>query len=228
MTGHIKLHRRLLEWQWLDKPNMVALFIYLLLKANFKKTKYQKIIIERGQLITGRLKLATVLGLTEKQVRTCLYRLEDSGEISIRRANKFSVITICKYEDYQSINNTEGQREGQQGASERATSKEGKKGKEEKNIIPTPIAWPENFVLGNIYSKKFEELNGHFKNLTEPGFLKWKKFVDFILKKGYEEVFNSKFISPQDFEKISPGFPEAIWDETLKELLSTGIETSMV
>ncbi len=89
MTGHIKLHRRLLEWQWLDKPNMVALFIYLLLKANFKKTKYQKIIIERGQLITGRLKLATVLGLTEKQVRTCLYRLEDSGEISIRRAQMF-------------------------------------------------------------------------------------------------------------------------------------------
>lgn len=81
---------------------------------------------------------------------------------------------------------------------------------------------PENFKLYMIYNKKFEELNGAFNKLSEKGFLQWKKFVDFILKKNYNEIFNCKFITPQDFEKID--FPESAWDETVKSLLSTGIK----
>ena len=34
-NGWIRLHKRFLQWEWLDKPEMVQLFLYLLLKANF-------------------------------------------------------------------------------------------------------------------------------------------------------------------------------------------------
>ena len=33
-NGWIKIHRKLLEWEWADDPNMVALWIHLLLNAN--------------------------------------------------------------------------------------------------------------------------------------------------------------------------------------------------
>lgn len=81
---------------------------------------------------------------------------------------------------------------------------------------------PENFSLTKIYTKKFSDLNGSFKELTEIGFLKWKKFVDLIIKKDYCEIFNCRFINPQDFQKLD--FPESKWEETIKLLLSTGIE----
>lgn len=96
----------------------------------------------------------------------------------------------------------------------------GEKGKESIESKETGI--PENFSLTKIYNKKFSELNGVFTSLTEVGFLNWKKFVDLIIKKNYCEIFNCKFINPQDFEKID--FPESKWEETVKLLLSTGIE----
>lgn len=81
---------------------------------------------------------------------------------------------------------------------------------------------PENFSLVNIYNKKYSELNGSFRDLTEKGFIEWKKFVDLIINKGYEEIFDCKFVNPQDFEKMD--FPEKKWEETIKSILSSGIK----
>ncbi len=103
MAGHIKLDRKILTWEWYQDANTCRLFIHLLLTANHKDGKWQGNIVKRGQLITGLLKLNEDTGLTIRQLRTSFSKLKMTGEITIKTTNKFRVVTICKYDTYQSI-----------------------------------------------------------------------------------------------------------------------------
>lgn len=105
MNGWIKLHRKIIDWEWFSTNDMLKFFLYLILKANHKDSKFQGHIIKRGQLIIGRKKLAETLNLSEQSIRTCITRLKSTSEITIKSTNKFSIITVCKYELYQSDNN---------------------------------------------------------------------------------------------------------------------------
>jgi hypothetical protein len=141
MEGWIKLHRRFLKWEWWDYPNMVKVFLYLLLSANFETKKWMGITIERGQLVTGRKKLASELKVSERNIRTCLSNLEKTGELTIKTTNKYSIITICNYDTYQDINNINDQQSDQPSTSNRpatdqqpTTTKEVKKEKKDKNV----------------------------------------------------------------------------------------------
>ena len=95
--GFVKLPRDFINWRWFDDANVVKLYIYLLLNAAFKPTEWKTETLEKGQLITGRKELATKLKMTESQIRTALSKLEDTGEISIKTTNKYSVITLLNW-----------------------------------------------------------------------------------------------------------------------------------
>lgn len=98
----VKLYRKLEEWRWLDEPNTFCLFIHLLLMANHKDTKWRGQEIKKGQLLTGRKQLSERTGLSERTIRTCLTRLKSTSEITIKSTNKFSIISICNWDNYQS------------------------------------------------------------------------------------------------------------------------------
>ena len=80
---------------------MVHLFLHLLLEANHEDKKWQGIIVKRGQLVTGRQALSRDTGISVQTIRTCLKRLQQTGEIIQKSTKKFSIITLCNYEDYQ-------------------------------------------------------------------------------------------------------------------------------
>lgn len=101
MEGFIVLHRKILAWEWFNDSNMVHIFLFLLLSANHKDNKWRGINVKRGQLITGRLKIKAKTGISEQSIRTALTNLQNTGEITIKVTNKFSLITIVKYDDYQ-------------------------------------------------------------------------------------------------------------------------------
>lgn len=101
MNGYIRTYRSLLDWEWYGHPDMVALWVHLLLTANYNDGCYRGIELKRGQVLTGRRELARKTGLTERQVRTCLQRLISSHEVTIKATHKYSIITICKYDSYQ-------------------------------------------------------------------------------------------------------------------------------
>ena len=103
----IKTYEKLLKWEWYGDPNMVAIWIHLLLKANWCDKKWRGITIKRGQLITSRTRLADEVGTSEQQTRTCLERLQSSGEITCETTNRYTIITICNYESYQGAKDME-------------------------------------------------------------------------------------------------------------------------
>lgn len=99
-AGFIKLWHNLRNWEWFDDPNMLALWIHLLLKANWKDKNWRGIEIKRGQCVIGRKQLCKETGISEQTIKTCLNRLKSTSEITIKVTNKFSILTIVKYDLY--------------------------------------------------------------------------------------------------------------------------------
>ncbi|KKN54318.1 hypothetical protein LCGC14_0593730 [marine sediment metagenome] len=97
----ITLLRKFRQWEWYQNSNMVHLFIHLLLSANHTDNSWQGKIIKRGQLAAGRKKLSADTGISEQTIRTCFNKLILTNEINIKSTSKFSIITICKYDEYQ-------------------------------------------------------------------------------------------------------------------------------
>lgn len=109
MEGWIKIHRRLLDWEWMNCPNMVALWVYLLMKAANEDKDWQGETIEKGQLITSVSTISRETGIPTASVRRGLERLIMSKQVSIQTTKKWSKITICKYESYQQSSQTDEQ-----------------------------------------------------------------------------------------------------------------------
>lgn len=115
-NGFIVLHRKLLEWEWHDNPNTLSLFIHLLLGANHEDNIKNGIEIKRGECLTSLPKLARLTGQTEKQVRVSLEHLKTAGTVADRSTNRYRIITVLKYDDYQ----VKGRQKGRQRADKRA------------------------------------------------------------------------------------------------------------
>lgn len=100
--GYIKLDRRIQEWGWFDDPLMLSLWIHLLLKANWGEKEWHGETIPRGSFVTSASALAAETGISKRQVIYCLSKLKAGGEVEITANNRFSVIRIVKYSEYQS------------------------------------------------------------------------------------------------------------------------------
>lgn len=101
LNGYIKIHRKLVQWGWYQDTAVKSVFLHLLIIAAFKTGYFMGQEIKAGQAVIGYSKLATELGLSTQQVRTALKKLESTGEISKKSTNKFTVVTIANWEEYQ-------------------------------------------------------------------------------------------------------------------------------
>lgn len=145
MAGWIKIHRKMAEWEWYTEPNTFRLFMHLLLHANHEDKKWKGVDVPAGSLVTGRHSLAEKTGLSERQVRTALKNLKSTNEVTSKTSNKFSIISIVKWKEYQ----TSDQQSDQQTTSKRpasdqqaTTNKNVKNDKKERNIGVHFDKWP--------------------------------------------------------------------------------------
>ena len=105
MNGWIKLHKKLLKNPIFLHPNILQLFLYCLLSANYEEKRIlwndKEQIIPRGSFITGRKRLAE----DTKQAETTIYRnlkiLSNLGMISLKTNNRFTLIEVVNYCNYQ-------------------------------------------------------------------------------------------------------------------------------
>ena len=102
--GYIKINRRLTSWEWYQDANTARVFIHCLIMANWKDGRFRGAEVPRGSFVTGRKKLAEELKMSEQSVRTALNHLKSTNEITIKTTPKYSIITVVKYNEYQSDN----------------------------------------------------------------------------------------------------------------------------
>ncbi|MGJ7203523.1 hypothetical protein [Morganella morganii] len=87
----------------------VHLWLHLILKANHTdeevSTDIGMMIVRRGQMITGRPTLVSETFIPDNKVKSLLRTFESKGMINIEsKGRKFSLISIVKYDDFQSQN----------------------------------------------------------------------------------------------------------------------------
>jgi len=97
MSGWIKLHRQLMEWEWYQDSNMVHLYLHMLMKANREPKKWKGVMVEAGQFIAGRETLSFDTGISVQTIRTCIARLQESGLLTSKPTNKYTLFTLVKW-----------------------------------------------------------------------------------------------------------------------------------
>lgn len=108
-TTWIKVDRNILEWGWYKDANTFRVFMHLLLTANIKPHKFLGVGVNRGEIATSYKSLAESLDISIRSVRTAISHLETTGEVTVKRHSRFSVISIPNYDSYQA--NRQSQRQ---------------------------------------------------------------------------------------------------------------------
>ena len=118
--GWICLHRKALDSQVWQNQGLWHLWCYCLLKANHEPQVWSPVSgvvlpikIKRGQFITGRKSLLEEVypnpkkrPVSAKTLFRWLRFLEKCGNLSLKVSNRYTLVTICKYNTYQDRNNT--------------------------------------------------------------------------------------------------------------------------
>ena len=172
MESWIKLHRKFDEWEWFNISEMVHLYIYLILNANCADGNWRGIEIKRGQILTGLYSLRFKTKISVSKLRTCLKRLEKTGEIDIQTTNKYSIITICNYETYQSSRQTNRTQPDKQIANKSQTNRNKQEYKNKKNNKEVFINEVNSF---NEYPENMlEDFIRYWSEPNKSGRMKWE------------------------------------------------------
>lgn len=161
MAGWIKLHRAIQDHWIFEDPEFFKAWMTMLLNANHSdKTRMFNgalITVKRGQLLFGLEAFSATSKISISKLRRLLKLLENNQMIDRQKTNKFSIISITNYDDYQdSDSQTAGKETGKTQANDRQSDKpattleECKELKNEKNKTNTNkkidldySSWPE-------------------------------------------------------------------------------------
>lgn len=125
MEGWISLYRKILDNPVVCKDSeYFSVWCYLLLSATHTKIpalfKNKKIILNPGQLITGRKSIAEKFDISESKVQRILKTLEIEQQIEQQTSTQNRLVTILRWNEYQQIE----QQNKQQVNNERTTSEQ--------------------------------------------------------------------------------------------------------
>lgn len=88
------------DWEWYENTNVFRLFYHCLLHTNLEDKRYCGKEIKAGQFVSSRARISAETGLTVDQVRTALKKLKDTGYISTKSTNKYTIYTVNGYQKY--------------------------------------------------------------------------------------------------------------------------------
>ena len=104
--GWVKLHRVITNHALYQNSYAVHLFIHCITKARVTDKTIlfngQPLFLKRGQLVIGRKSVARQTGMSERNYRTATKLLTNLGNITLKTTNRFTIVTVCNYDTYQS------------------------------------------------------------------------------------------------------------------------------
>ena len=92
--SYVYLFRKFGRCEWYTDVSAKVLFIHCLIKANWRDKESHGTLIKRGTFLTSIRRLSHETGLTDKQVRGGLSRLEKAEAIIYKPAKMNSIIVV--------------------------------------------------------------------------------------------------------------------------------------
>lgn len=209
--GWIKLHRKSLDSSVWKNPNVWFVWSWMLLKASHKEYQFpfngKDIVINEGEFITGiQSALQELPNITKQKYRSALKYLKSTDRITVKSNNKFSIITVINWHEYQNDNSQDSnQGNSQTIVKQQATNyiqegKEYKKYKENKEVLAVPN-------LQNKSTNKISSNPNYLLSIPEGDELDLGSELDLhpegVRQKGaelYERYKDNPFI--KDFKKL--------------------------
>ena len=119
--GFVVLARRSLESQVFQNDALWKMFCWCLMKANHKDNWVSvtvgkattEVLVRRGQFIFGRESAAKELRMKPSSVRNRIEKLKNMRNVDTKVDSNYTIVSICNYEHYQTIDNYKGQQRGQ-------------------------------------------------------------------------------------------------------------------
>ncbi len=172
--GWIKLDRSFKDSFFFKNPNMVQLWIYILLSVNYKDSfvmqGLEKIEVKAGSFLTSRPALSRALCIPQTNIERMLDALETGQQIGQQKKRNYRIISIINWCDHEESGQLNGQQvdnkwttSGQQVDTNKNIKKERKEELKEKDILFTNVH--------NISQKKNQVLSedaGEAEELKKP------------------------------------------------------------
>jgi len=102
MAGFFKIDYQIRDWRYFGCPSALALWIHILSGANWKDGYFMGTEVPRGTMATSISRLSEETGLHPSTVRKWLKKFQETGEIEVKSTNRFTLIFVVKYSDFQS------------------------------------------------------------------------------------------------------------------------------
>ena len=120
--GWIKIHRSIFRNPWMLRPNVLAVWMYILGRVNWRPTDVvfegKRITLQPGQGIFKVLESAADLRIPETTTRRIVNLLKSEGQIGVQTSPRNTLITVVNWSKYQLV----GGQNGGQVADKRRTS----------------------------------------------------------------------------------------------------------
>jgi len=107
IEGWIKIYRKIIDSKVWDNPVGLKIWLWCLIKANHKECDVvlnrKSIHLNRGQFVFGRMSASEELRQSPSTVRNWILFLKQDSCLDIKPSNKYSIITVINYDEYQSL-----------------------------------------------------------------------------------------------------------------------------
>lgn len=105
--GWIKIHRKIMDWDWYNDDVTKAIYLHLLLTVNYEKKSWRGITIEPGERVISINGLAEETQHSKQQTRTALEKLKATQEITLTPTHKYTIVKVLNYRLYQGLDESE-------------------------------------------------------------------------------------------------------------------------
>jgi hypothetical protein len=226
----VKIDKRILDSYCFSNPSHLKIWIWLLVKANYKKSYVpvnigrgiSTIEVDRGQLIFGRFKAEEELLLDGSLIYRTLKKFEELEQIIIESNNQYSIITICNYDSYQNKNEkNEQQTNSKRTTNEQQTNNERTMNEQSLNNERTTNEQSLNTSKEVLEDKEYIEL----KEVKEE--LEFLENINYSDKIGKNENFEkNEILNPESFPTWRDECAKFLKDEYFKKtfIKNQGVE----
>lgn len=101
--GFVKLKREFLNWEWYQNSNMTRIMLHIYLNANYTLKKWEGNTIKPGEFLTSMKSISTALKINESTVTKNVNKLIETGYITKRSTNHYTIIKLCDSDIYEPI-----------------------------------------------------------------------------------------------------------------------------